>query len=594
MTKNQNKEKISDVYLLKRLAKYLFHNRMMNIAAFSLLILDLGFGLFIPYLMSLILDDYISQGVMVTELFSIIGIYFVFFLLGTIFNFLGNYIFGIMGENAIYQLRKDTYSKIQELGLDYFDETPTGDTLSRMTNDMDLMQPILSGQVVYAMYSLIFVVGMLGVLFSISPVLTVLVSITIPLVIIILYVNNKWTRTLRKKANEKLANVSASMTEHIMGVKVSTAFAREEYNIEDFKKVNDEYADQFMKFYKFGSFLHPLFLIFNFIAIFLVLFFGSIIVITNLDASAGLTVGTIYLFVLYVTRFSGPIIQVSSIFGNIQVALASFERIIKLHIRPSSVPESPTAVPLNCTQGEIDFRNVTFAYNESQGNILENFNIHISPNECVAIVGETGSGKTTIAYLLARLYDIQQGNILIDGQDIRDITKESLRQALCMVPQEPFLFSESIISNLYYGAECSPAELNTYVTLLGCDFVFNLSNELDTNVGERGGRLSVGQRQLLTFARALIPNPKILILDEATSSIDPQTELQIQRAMDEMLKNRTSIIIAHRLSTIRKADRILVLNNGKIIEEGSFEALIDMKGEFYNLYQLQFNNEGIY
>jgi ABC-type multidrug transport system fused ATPase/permease subunit len=533
--------------------------------------------------MSGIIDGYITRGI-IDSFHTIIAVYFALFLIATLVNFIGNYMFRLMGENAVYELRKDTYTKIQDLSLDYFDETPTGDTLSRMTNDLDLMQPILSGQAVYAVYSLFFIVGMLGVLITISPVLTFLITVSIPIIIIILYANNKWARPLRLKANEKLAKVSATMTENIMGARVSTSFAREDYNIEDFKKVNDDYKDQFLHYYKIGVFLHPFFLLYNYIVIFLVLFFGSLIIISGVNV--GLTVGAFYLFILYVRRFSGPVITLSSIYGQVQTALASFERIIALHDRVSSVPVNPDAKSLKCIDGEVQFKDVTFAYKTSQGNVLEGFNLLVRPNESVAIVGATGSGKTTIAYLLSRLYDIQEGKILIDGQDVRDVTKESLKQVICMVPQEPFLFSESIRYNLCYGGDCTDGELIDHLELIGADFVFNLSDKLDTVVGERGSRLSLGQRQMITFTRALIPDPKILILDEATSSVDPQTEIQIQRALKKMLQNRTSIIIAHRLSTVRDADRIIVLDKGRTVEEGTFDELVSKKGYFQELYSL--------
>lgn len=223
--------------------------------------------------------------------------------------------------------------------------------------------------------------------------------------------------------------------------------------------------------------------------------------------------------------------------------------------------------------------------------VLDDFDLSIQPNECIAIVGETGSGKTTIISLISRLYDIQKGSILIDEQDVRDVTFSSLRKSVGVVLQDPFLFSESVRYNLCYGKEASDEEIKKVLKIISADFVYDLADGLDTKVGERGGWLSLGQRQLISFARALITNPKIILIDEATSSIDPQAELRIQRALSKMLEDRTSIIIAHRLSTVRAADRIIVLDKGKIIEEGTFNELLAEKGEFYNLYQLQFRHE---
>ena len=268
-----------------------------------------------------------------------------------------------------------------------------------------------------------------------------------------------------------------------------------------------------------------------------------------------------------------------------------FERIVILLDTPPSVKEHIDASPLACHSGKIDLNKVAFSYDEGKSIVLDDFTLSIQPNECIAIVGETGSGKTTIVSLISRLYDIQKGSILIDGQDIKKVTQSSLRKSVGVVLQEPFLFSESIRYNLCYGKEISNEEIKKVLTLISADFVYDLSDGLDTNVGERGGWLSLGQRQLISFARALITNPKIILLDEATSSIDPQAELRIQRALSKMLENRTSIIIAHRLSTVRAADRIIVLDKGKIIEEGTFNELLARKGEFYSLYKLQFRHE---
>ena len=259
--------------------------------------------------------------------------------------------------------------------------------------------------------------------------------------------------------------------------------------------------------------------------------------------------------------------------------------------RPISVSEKTEAEICNCENGKIILDGISFSYKEKSQKILESFNLTIKPNECLAIVGETGSGKTTIINLISRLYDVQQGRVKIDDQDVKEVTLSSLRQKIGVVMQEPVLHSESIRYNLCYGVneEMNNEYLNSILKIVGADFVFDLPDGLDTLVGERGARLSLGQRQLIAFARALVPNPKILLLDEATSSIDPQAELKIQRAMSKMLKDRTSIIVAHRLSTVRKADRIIVLNNGQIKEEGTLNELIKLKGRFYNLYKLQFN-----
>ena len=581
--------KKTDIQLILKLAKYLFMNRLFIIIAFATLVLEVVFGVLLPFLSSIIIDEYILKEVL--EGYTIIiFLYFSFYVLSTVFGFIGGYLFSLMGENAVYELRKDTFDTIQSLSIDYFDETATGDTISRMTNDLDQMQPILSGQIVHSIFSFILVVCMFLILFTISPALTILSLISLPIILGTLYVNNKYVRPRRETVNKKIAKVSASMTENIMGAKVSKSYAREELNIKDFKVVNDDYINEYLGWYKIGMIFFPLFLLYSLLMLFFILTFSSVVIYLQLDL--GLTIGTIYLFIVYSQRFFGPISNLSFIYSQSQTALAAFSRINTLNERESSVPDSPSAKELIVSKGEIIFENVAFRYNKVENHVLDQFNLFIRPNEKIAIVGATGSGKSTIANLLIRLYEINEGCIVIDNQDIQNVTKESLRSTISMVPQDPFLFSESIRYNLCYAIEneCTDEILKNVLILVGAEFVFQFEDGLNTNVGERGCNLSMGQRQLLTFARALLKDPKILILDEATSSIDPQTELQIQKAMDKMLQNRTSIIIAHRLSTVTKADRIIVIDQGKIVEDGTFKELLDNKGEFFDLYRLQIKN----
>jgi ABC-type multidrug transport system fused ATPase/permease subunit len=311
----------------------------------------------------------------------------------------------------------------------------------------------------------------------------------------------------------------------------------------------------------------------------------------TLETQGAVTVGSLVLFILYLNSFLEPLVIIAGLYALIQTSFSAFERIVILLDTPLSVAEKIDAEPLDCHSGKITLNKVTFSYGEGESMVLDDFDLSIHPNECIAIVGETGSGKTTIISLISRLYDIQEGSIQIDGQDIRNVTLSSLRKSVGVVLQEPFLFSESVKYNLCYGKEASNEEIKEVLKLVSAEFVYDLPEDFDTKVGERGGWLSMGQRQLISFARALITNPKIILLDEATSSIDPQAELRIQRALSKMLENRTSIIIAHRLSTVRAADRIIVIDKGKIIEEGTFDELLALKGEFFSLYKLQFRHE---
>jgi ATP-binding cassette subfamily B protein len=577
----------NDVYLIKRLAKYLFKDKLFIIVILISLTLNMLCDLIFPIILGEIIDNLVNRRIN-NQIFQFLFFYVFVFCLGLIANLISFYFLNMMGENAIYHIRKDTYLKLQDLSIDFFDETPKGDIQSRLSNDLDLLNPILSGQVVYAIYSVIFLFAMLIILLTISPILTLVTMFSIPLMILILYYNRKIVRTRRKRVNERTSKVSTSMTEYITGARVSTNFAREDFNTKEFEIVNKDLTDEYIEFFRKGAIVFPFLLGYQNIVILMILVSGTIFISNNV--SVGLTLGVLYLFIIYVVRFSQPISTLSSVYGEIQTGFASFERIIAYHDKVSSVPDLPNAKPLSIKNSEIELINVSFKYNSSKDWIIRNLNLHVKPKECIAIVGETGSGKTTLAYLISRLYEIQEGKILIDNQDIKQIKNDSLHKAIGMVPQDPYLFSETIRYNLCYGSDYTDEDLYNVLDLIGANFVKNLPKKLDTKVGERGGRLSIGQRQLISFARALITNPIILILDEATSSIDPQSELRIQQVMDKMIENRTTIIIAHRLSTVKKADRIIVLKDGKIIEEGNLKELIETNGVFSELYNLQYNN----
>ncbi|MHA1971522.1 MAG: ABC transporter ATP-binding protein, partial [Candidatus Hodarchaeales archaeon] len=354
-------------------------------------------------------------------------------------------------------------------------------------------------------------------------------------------------------------------------------------------KINQRFFEAEMRAIKATSILVSLLEIFSSLTTALVLVAGSILLYTK---QSNITPGVLVLFISYQALFFQPVNRLASIYGRLQTAFASLERVILLHDRTPEVHETPNAPPLIITQGKIEFKSVYFSYKKEEP-VLSDFNLTIDPKNCLAIVGETGSGKTTIVRLLSRFYELDSGEILIDDQDISKVGLDSLRKNVGVVLQEPFLYSETIRYNLTYGNEdISDEELHRYISLIGCDFIHDLPDGLNTIVGERGSRLSLGQRQLVSFVRAIIINPKILVLDEATSSVDPNIELKIQIALKELFKGRTSIVIAHRLSTIREADQIVVLDRGKIIEKGTFEELITNKGYFYEYYSLQKEIEG--
>ena len=578
---------ISDKILIKQMLKYLFvHKKLMLIALLMMIIQTIFFALG-PYMIKIILDNYVAEKR--RSEFLIIGIlYLVVVVLRIIPMYVQRWILFSAGEKTIHNLRRDTYEKLQDISMDYFDKTPLGDSLARMTSDIASIQPILSGEFLMAFSSLFMVIGGLIVCLSISLPLTLLTLSLFPVIIIFAIFQRRFVRKKWNDYRDFNAKYIASMTEEISGARVSQSFARSEHNRSDFDKLNEEYYQKGLSAFRWSSIFGPFYETYTKLTIVLVLFVGGSMTLKNPEA---VTVGSLVLFILYLNSFLEPLMIIAGLYALIQTSFSAFERIVILLDTPSSVTENVDAEPLICHSGKINLNKVTFSYDEGETMVLDDFDLSIQPNECIAIVGETGSGKTTIISLISRLYDIQEGSIQIDGQDIRNVTLSSLRKFVGVVLQEPFLFSESVRYNLCYGKDASDEEIKKVLMLISAEFVYDLTEGLDTKVGERGGWLSLGQRQLISFARALITNPKIILLDEATSSIDPQAELRIQRALSNMLENRTSIIIAHRLSTVRAADRIIVLDKGKIIEEGTFDELLAQKGEFYSLYKLQFRHE---
>ena len=583
----KSKRTIPDKILIKHLLKNLFINKKLMLIAILMMITQTVFFALGPYLIKIILDNYIAQ----KSRLEFLGIWFLY-LIVVVLRFIPMYfqrwVLLIVGEKTIYSLRKKTYEKLQDNSMEYFDKTPVGDSLARMTSDIDSIQPLLSGEFLMAFSSLFMVIGGLIVCFLISLPLTLITLSVFPVIITFAIFQRRFVRKKWEAYRGFNAKYISSIAETISGARVSQSFARSEHNRADFDKLNEEYYQKGLSAFRSSSLFNPFYQAYTKLTIVLVLFVGGSM---TLQTQGVVTVGILVLFILYLNQFLEPLLILTGLYALIQTSFSAFERIIILLDTPLSITELMDAKPLACHSGKIILNKVTFSYDSRETMVLDEFSLFIQPNECIAIVGETGSGKTTIISLISRLYDIQEGSIKIDGQDIRNVTLQSLRKSIGVVLQEPFLFSESVRYNLCYGKEASNEEIKNVLKLVSADFVYDLSDGLDTKVGERGGWLSLGQRQLVSFARALITNPKIILLDEATSSIDPQAELRIQRALSKMLANRTSIIIAHRLSTVRAADRIIVIDKGKIIEEGTFDELLALKGEFYTLYQMQFRHE---
>jgi len=480
------------------------------------------------------------------------------------------------------------------MSIKYFDTQEAGRLISKVTNDCDKINEMVSGEIITSLVDFITLIGIIGILLWLDWILALWVFVlSIPITIFISWTFRVRARKAYRKTRKTIAIVTANLSESISGVRVSKSFTRENKNIQEFRTVNEENMQANMKAIAVFATTFPLFNFLASVVIGFVYFYGGY---TQLFPETmfihSVTIGSAIAFTQYVGNFFEPILNLTMFYNTFQSTMAATERVYELNHTFSDVVEKENAYDLPEIEGHIKFENVVFGYKDKEL-VLNHFNLEVQPGETIAIVGPTGAGKTTIINLLARFYEIQDGEIYIDGHNIQDVTLNSLHKQMGIVLQDPYLFTGSILDNIVYNnTEATFDEVQNATNAVNAsEFIENLPKGYDTPVGERGSKLSLGQRQLISFARALLPNPKILVLDEATSSIDPYSELLIKKALNKLLSGRTSFIIAHRLSTVRNADRIIVIKNGKIIEDGSNEDLLAKKGEYYRLYQLQFKEQ---
>lgn len=497
-----------------------------------------------------------------------------------------------IGYHTVKKIRTDTFNHLQSLSMKYIDNQETGRLISKVTNDCDKINELMSGGIITSLIDFITLIGVSIVLLIMNWELALWVFLfSIPTTLIISWSFRRRARKAYRKTRKTIANVTANLSESISGVKVSKSFTREGKNIKDFDKVNKENQQANMKAIAVFATTFPLF---NFLATavtgFVYYYGGFTLMFSSMHVP--LTIGTALAFTSYVGTFFRPILNLTMFYNTFQSTMAATERVYELNHTTSDVLEKEDAYEIPEIAGKVKFENVVFGYKENEL-VLNGFDLEVNPGETIAIVGPTGAGKTTIINLLARFYEIQEGAISVDGHNIQDITLESLRKQMGIVLQDPYLFSGTIAENIAYSLKDIPQEaIQTAAQAVSADeFIDRMPNGYESTVGERGSKLSLGQRQLVSFARALLPNPKILILDEATSSVDPYTEIIIKRALDKLLTGRTSFIIAHRLSTVRTADRIIVIRDGKIVEEGTNDELLANRGEYHRLYELQFKDQ---
>ena len=481
--------------------------------------------------------------------------------------------------------REMLFVHVQNLSHNFFDKRSGGSILVRIMNDTNSLQDLFTSGVINVLMDIIMLAGIVGILFSLSPKLTLAVLIVLPLMFII---SSKLRRNIRRAWQEVRliqSKLNSHLNESLQGIRTTQAFTQEVENMAFFEGINIDTFEKFRTAIKKDSLFRPLVDLTNAVGTVILILYGTYLLLGPGD----ITIGVFASFAFYIGMFWEPISRLGQFYNQLLVAMASSERIFEYLDEKPLVADKPEAKELDDVKGHIQFKNVVFSYDQKR-TALNGINLDIKPGETVALVGHTGSGKTTIANLISRFYDVTDGQVLIDGIDVRDISLQSLRKHISIVLQETFIFSGSIRDNIRFGRpDATDEEVEAAARAVGADhFINRLPYGYDTEVEERGNILSVGERQLLSFARTLLADPKILILDEATASIDTETEVQIQKALNELLKGRTSIIIAHRLSTIRDADKIYVLDHGKIIEAGNHEELMELRGEYYQLLRTQF------
>ena len=489
-----------------------------------------------------------------------------------------------VGQSVVRNIRSDLFNHLQKLPFSYYDSRPHGKILVRVVNYVNSLSDLLSNGLINLLTDLFSIFVIVGFMVFISPKLTLICMIGMPILALVVALLAKVQRITTQRYSNKQSNLNAYIQESISGMKVTQAFVRERVNAEKFKVVSGENRSTWMTAVKYQLMLWPAI---DNISVFTV----SLVYLVGIKAiGEAITIGTLVAFVGYIWRFWNPIVNISNFYNTLIMAMAYLERIFETLDEEVSISNLPNAYEMPSIEGNIEFKNVVFKYEDEEREILKNVSFTVNAGATIALVGPTGAGKTTIINLLSRFYDVTKGEVIIDNNNIRNVTLSSLREQMGVMLQDTFIFSGTILENIRYGNLSATEEeiINASKAVRAHEFIINLKDGYNTQVNERGSRLSVGQRQLISFARALLADPKILILDEATSSIDTKTEKALQEGLDRLLKGRTSFVIAHRLSTIKNADRIMVINDGRIVEQGTHDELINNHGEYYNLYMAQY------
>lgn len=583
---NQHKPRDRKKVIL-RLGKYLLQHKWMVLAAVSLTITGNLLALLGPMLSGYAIDA-IGVGPGQTNFDLVLfycGLMLVFYVLSSGLSYLLSVLMVKISQKIVYQMRKDLVDKLLELPVRFFDSHQTGDIISRLSYDIDTVNSSLSNDLLQIAASAITVIGSFIMMLRISPLLILVFVVTVPISVLFIIYRTKKVRPLFRKRSAKLGELNGFVEEIISGQKTTKAYHQEQTMVGRFDQRNNEAVEAYYMADYYGSTVGPSVSFINNLSLTLISIFGSLLYLVG-----SVSLGNLSSFVLYSRKFSGPVNEMANIISELQSAAAAAERVFRMIDEPAEAADLPQAKPLEEVKGDVQMKDIQFGY-EPDKVIIHDLNLHAKPGSLVAIVGPTGAGKTTIINLLMRFYDPQKGQILMEGRDSHDITRKSLRAAYTMVLQDTWLFYGSIYDNIAFSRpDATPEEVIEAAKAAKIhNYIMSLPDGYDTIVNGDGLNISQGQKQMLTIARAMLSDAKMLILDEATSNVDTRTEMQIQSAMRNLMKDKTCFVIAHRLSTVQNADTILVVQHGDIIEQGNHEQLMKKGGVYAGLYSSQFH-----
>lgn len=578
---------MKDREIIKRLLVYAKPFVLDFLVVLVLMIFTVVLALLEPFLLGISIDIITLGDFHYPDLLTILVAFLAAIVFGAYYNYAQTILLQIIGQSIIYNIRKDIFSHLENHDIDYLNKRPTGALVTRVTNDTNTLNEMYTSVIISVFKNVLMVFGIIIAMLILDVQLTLIVLIVIPFIIVFSFIFRRFSRKAYRQVRANLSRVNAFLAEHLSGMKIIQIFNQEETKFIEFNQKNTTLKHSYYRQILTFAIYRPTMYFLYMIAVIIVLYFGGLSVLNGV-----MTVGILIAFQQYIGRFFEPIQQLAEQFNILQSAFASSERIFDIMDSKPEITNKDDAIDIGVVKGEIEFRNVWFAYIDEEW-ILKDVSFKVKAKESVAFVGATGAGKTTILGLITRNFDIQKGQILIDGVDIRDMTKDSLRKNVGQMLQEVFLFSGTIKSNLKLRNEniSDNAMIKACKYVNASSFIDKLEDGYDTIVRERGNNFSSGQRQLLSFARTIVHEPNIMILDEATSNIDTETEQLIQESLEKMMTIGTMLIVAHRLSTIQHVDKIIVLHKGEILEEGNHQALLKKRGHYYNLYKLQYQDQ---